>query len=433
MPTPSKESFLSPDDSAFSPSIPRRENYPEAAETPEKPNTLALMSRLVKNGELSKFISRGVYPSAQHEALTELQRKAESALAYPLLDRAAEEPKESEMRLLLISAYNIACWHEQRSRMTYRASKPVERETFEYVDPAKKFKLLIEEVYQNLESGSVVTVWKAWGREWSLEYEMSPVVKFTILTGPCLEFTSNCVGEITFADGDHYTTTIAPGVVSSLAATTQNFNYKGTAVVTNTSTGLRCETDLNEPGMLSSGKKHRAKGVIVTKEGKAASGLQLGGTWDQQLVVEKKGDSIEQVLWEADTLERPNRYNFGDFSVQLNHLPGVLLDVLPPTDSRLRPDIRAVELGQYAKADEELKRVAELNEKNKSKGEDKVCKGKWFGERPKASHLKYQYNGGYWEAREAKFKGNAQAWSDCPDCFGAGYHYAQQMASLAVT
>jgi hypothetical protein len=63
-----------------------------------------------------------------------------------LLPQAAEEPKESEMRLLLISAYNIACWHEQRSRMTYRASKPVERETFEYVDPAKKFKLLIEEV-----------------------------------------------------------------------------------------------------------------------------------------------------------------------------------------------------------------------------------------------------------------------------------------------
>jgi len=50
------------------------------------------------------------------------------------------------MRLLLVSAYNVGCWHEQRTRMTYRATKPVERETFEYVDPAKNFKLLIEEV-----------------------------------------------------------------------------------------------------------------------------------------------------------------------------------------------------------------------------------------------------------------------------------------------
>jgi len=51
----------------------------------------------------------------------------------------------------------------------------------------------------------------------------------------------------------------APGVVSSLAAATQSFHYKGTALVTNTGTGLKCETDLSEPGMLSSGKKHRVR------------------------------------------------------------------------------------------------------------------------------------------------------------------------------
>ncbi len=72
------------------------------------------------------------------------------------------------------------------------------------------------QVYQNLDTAKVVTCWKAWGKEWSLEYEISPVVKFTILTGPALEFTSNCVGEITFADGDQYTTTIVSICLSSL-------------------------------------------------------------------------------------------------------------------------------------------------------------------------------------------------------------------------
>lgn len=38
----------------------------------------------------------------------------------------------------------------------------------------------------------------------------------------------------------------------------------------------------------------------------------------------------------------------------------------------------------------ELKRVADVNDENKSKGEDLSCKGKWFGERPNPSHLKYQ-------------------------------------------
>jgi len=50
-------------------------------------NTLAFMTKLVKNGELGKFINRGVYPAPQHEGFTELQRKAESTSAYPLLDR----------------------------------------------------------------------------------------------------------------------------------------------------------------------------------------------------------------------------------------------------------------------------------------------------------------------------------------------------------
>jgi len=67
---------------------------------------------------------------------------------------------------------------------------------------------VVIQVYQNIDTGKFVTIWRAWGKDWSLEFEMSPVVKFTFLSGPALEFTSNCVGEITFSDGDHYTTTI---------------------------------------------------------------------------------------------------------------------------------------------------------------------------------------------------------------------------------
>ena len=50
-------------------------------------NTIAFMTKLVKNGELGKYMARGVFPAPQHEAFSELQRKAESSSAYPLLDR----------------------------------------------------------------------------------------------------------------------------------------------------------------------------------------------------------------------------------------------------------------------------------------------------------------------------------------------------------
>ena len=45
-------------------------------------------TKLIKNGEIGNFISKGIYPAPLHEGLTELQRKAESAFAYPTLDKA---------------------------------------------------------------------------------------------------------------------------------------------------------------------------------------------------------------------------------------------------------------------------------------------------------------------------------------------------------
>lgn len=63
-----------------------------------------------------------------------------------VLLQAAKESKDSEMRLMYVTGYNIACWFEQRMRMSYKPVKPVQNETFEYVDPEGNYKLLIEEV-----------------------------------------------------------------------------------------------------------------------------------------------------------------------------------------------------------------------------------------------------------------------------------------------
>lgn len=67
---------------------------------------------------------------------------------------------------------------------------------------------IVLQVLQNRDAKTFVSCWKAWGKGWGLEYEMTPKIKFTILTGPALELTSNCIGEIKFADGDCYTTTL---------------------------------------------------------------------------------------------------------------------------------------------------------------------------------------------------------------------------------
>lgn len=50
-------------------------------------------------------------------------------------------------------------------------------------------------------------------------------------------------------------------------------------------------------------------------------------------------------------------YYFTFFTLQLNHLPAGLKEKLPPSDTRLRPDQRALEEGDLVKAANEKARL----------------------------------------------------------------------------
>ena len=72
--------------------------------------------------------------------------------------------------------------------------------------------------------------------------------------------------------------------------------------------------------------------------------------------------SVEpRLLFEAKPF--PENFNmmyfFTNFTLQLNNLPEGLKEKLPPTDSRLRPDQRAVEEGDFDRAGAEKNRLEE--------------------------------------------------------------------------
>ena len=52
-------------------------------------------------------------------------------------------------------------------------------------------------------------------------------------------------------------------------------------------------------------------------------------------------------------------YHLTHFALNLNYLPDTLLPYLPPTDSRLRPDQRALENGELELATKEKQRLEE--------------------------------------------------------------------------
>ena len=77
--------------------------------------------------------------------------------------------------------------------------------------------------------------------------------------------------------------------------------------------------------------------------------MKIYGKWNTELFVKQLDNaqvaagskaSVEEKIWTANA-KPPNcdaLYNFTYFALQLNYLPEGMKELLPPTDSRLRPD-----------------------------------------------------------------------------------------------
>lgn len=110
-------------------------------------------------------------------------------------------------------------------------------------------------------------------------------------------------------------------------------------------------------------------------------------------------------------------YNLTKFAIELNEPE----EGVAPTDSRLRPDQRLMENGDWAEANR-VKGLLEQKQRDKRKRrEEQVEQGgelaeyqpTWFtkGFNELAGNSMYHYNGDYWEKRKQ------QDWSRCPDIF----------------
>ncbi|GER56036.1 oxysterol-binding protein [Striga asiatica] len=113
------------------------------------------------------------------------------------------------------------------------------------------------------------------------------------------------------------------------------------------------------------------------------------------------------LLWERDKSVPKTRYNLTPFAISLNELTSGLQKKLPPTDSRLRPDQRHLENGEYELANAEKLRLEQL-QRQARKLQDRGWHPRWFRKDEEGC---YRYIGGYWEAREK------DSWEDIPDIF----------------
>lgn len=120
----------------------------------------------------------------------------------------------------------------------------------------------------------------------------------------------------------------------------------------------------------------------------------------------------QELLWSAMPKPSDSKkyYNFTLFAMILNELDDEMKPSLPPTDCRLRPDIRKMENGDIDGAADEKNRLEEKQRAaRKARNGDGSWKPRWFEQKVNTLSNKedWVFTGEYWK----------RDWSKCPDLF----------------
>ncbi|KAB5546451.1 hypothetical protein PHYPO_G00072160 [Pangasianodon hypophthalmus] len=394
--------------------------------------------------ELSKI----TMPIVFNEPLSFLQRISEYMEHTYLIYKACAESDSTE-RMQAVAAFAVSAVASQWDR-TGKPFNPLLGETYELTREDQGFRLISEQVSHHppisafhaeslgedfLFHGSIYPKLKFWGK--SVEAEPKGTITLELLKHKEAYTWSNpfcCVHNV---------------IVGKLW-----IEQYGTVEILNHSTGDKCVLNFKPCGMF--GKElHRVEGYIQDKSKKKL--CVIYGKWteciwsvdpqvyDSHRKNDKKGaaDTKKQKPEEADVAEnddaddmpevqetvavipgstllwrvcpRPphsaEMYNFTNFAITLNELESGMEGVLPQTDCRLRPDIRAMENGDMDEASREKER---LEEKQRAARKDRAKDNeewstRWFelGTNPYTGSQDWLYTGGYFDRK----------YTDCPDIY----------------
>ena len=320
--------------------IPRRRNVPLPTVGPP-----SLIGFLRKN--VGKDLSTISMPVSANEPISLLQKVAEQLEYSGLLDEAAKESSGSLERLIHIAAFAISSSSAMRvkDRGLRKPFNPMLGETYELVREDRGFRLMAEKVSHR----PVRMACQAESDKWSLTQSPMPTQKFW---GKSAELvTEGRVRVVVHGTGDRFSWTPATCFLRNLIAGEKYVEPVGSMTITNETTGEQALVTFKTGGMFSG----RSEEVVVRAFAKHGLELPLGlvGKWTQSLCIIENGAPRPQKIWSVGELvpDAPKRYGFTTFTASLNEILPRDKDKMPPTDSRWRPDQRAVEEGDVERAE----------------------------------------------------------------------------------
>lgn len=217
------------------------------------------------------------------------------------------------------------------------------------------------------------------------------------LSGARCNVVADGVSQIRFAEtGDHFSWSKVTTQVNGIIVGTMAITHFGEMKVVNHTTGETCVLDFESPGWFSGPDQGRITGAMRTQSGVARYALE--GSWDvhagnlcaasaapaaaqvdgggaeagaaaaaaagvEKVVMAPGEEPAELFRVAARPANSARQYNFTQFAIGLNQRPGPAwkdggaVSLPAPTDTSLRPDVRAMEEGNIGLAADEKHRL----------------------------------------------------------------------------
>ncbi|GAB7349946.1 hypothetical protein MBLNU459_g0642t1 [Dothideomycetes sp. NU459] len=375
---------------------------------PPKQPPPSLIGFLRKNA--GKDLSTVSMPVSANEPLSALQRLAEAFESSDLLNAAASpalsSPDSSEERLMYVAAFAVTNFASNRvkERAIRKPFNPMLGETFELVRADLGFRFVSEKVCHR----PVRMAYQADALDgsWSLAQSPQAIQKFwgksaELNTEGKMRLVLHSVG-----NGERYSWALATCFLRNIIAGEKYIEPVASMTVINETTGMKAIATFKAAGMFS-GRSEDVSIALYSASSNTPLPLAMAGKWTTSL---SRNDN-SSVIWTAGPLvpDAPKVYGFTSFAAALNQLTNAEKQLLSPTDSRLRPDQRALEDGRLDEA-EALK--ARLEERQR--GRRKVLEShgaQWqpqffeivegVGEEGEEIWRLKTGKDGYWEARES--------------------------------
>ncbi len=395
---------------------------------------------------IGKDMTKMTLPVSFNEPTSLLYRCGEDMEYADLLDLAADRVDSIE-RLIYVAAFAASEYASTIGRVA-KPFNPLLGETFEYVRPDKNYRFFIEQVSHHPPVGAAWAEsprWTYYGESavkskfYGRSFDINPLGTWFLRLRPS-------------AGGKEELYTwkkVTSSVVGIITGNPTVDNY-GPMEVKNWTTGEVCQIEFKARGWKAS-SAYLITGKVLDAGGRVR--YSMGGRWNSKLYVrytpgyeatiddtasadESFGagasglaaghrGSISSLaadpgkaykVWEANPRPAGIPFNLTPFVLTFNHVDDKLRPWLAPTDSRLRPDQRAMEDGEYDLAATEKNRLEEgqraRRREREARGEEFVPA--WFSKArcEVTGEMYWKFNGKYWARRDkAGPNGDPSAWA----------------------